>query len=70
MKRTGLSKKCAWCGLIKASEGWRTERRQEATSYSHGLCPDCLAAYFLTDLEFRQNWEGRQGMVAEPSTEM
>ena len=41
-KRTGFTKRCAWCGLIKLAGAWMHERRvPPGENYTHGICEPC-----------------------------
>jgi hypothetical protein len=53
MERCGYSKRCAWCGRVKLGDGWIQERRVGIEQYSHGICGECLAKLYLTELEVK-----------------
>jgi hypothetical protein len=41
-KRVGVTRRCAWCGLIKVGGAWTQERRRKACGpYTHGICEHC-----------------------------
>jgi hypothetical protein len=39
-----LFTKCAWCGKVRAGDGWAdvADENLPVARTSHGICPDCL----------------------------
>jgi len=51
-KRVATPIRCAWCGLVKAGETWRNERRNILKMhYSHGICSRCALEHFRKFLQ-------------------